>query len=137
MDCTVSDCSEADVTPVITTVFTATTTTLDGCQASADVEILVIVPTGGYSIGVPNTFSPNGDNNNHILYVDGYGITTMIFRIYNRYGQLVFETNDQSIGWNGTFNQEELNPATFAWTLEYVLVSGESGKKNGNVTLLK
>lgn len=137
LDCTVSDCSEADVTPVITTVFTATTTTLDGCQASADVEILVIVPTGGYSIGVPNTFSPNGDNNNDILYVDGYGITTMIFRIYNRYGQLVFETNDQSIGWNGTFNQEELNPATFAWTLEYVLVSGESGKKNGNVTLLK
>lgn len=137
LDCTVSDCSEAEVTPVITTLFTATTTTNEGCEASANVQILVIVPAGGYSLGVPNSFSPNDDGNNDILYVDGLGITTMVFRVYNRYGQMVFESTDQSIGWNGTFNQEPLNPATFAWTLEYSLVSGESGKKNGNVTLLK
>lgn len=137
LDCTISDCSEVEVTPVITTLFTATTTTDEGCEASANVQILVIVPTGGYSIGVPNSFSPNDDGNNDILYVDGLGITNMDFRVYNRYGQMVFESTDQSIGWNGTFNQEPLNPATFAWTLEYSLVSGESGKKNGNVTLLK
>lgn len=137
LDCTVSDCSEAEVTPIITTLFTATTTTSEGCEASANVQILVIVPTGGYSLGVPNSFSPNDDGNNDILYVDGLGITNMVFRVYNRYGQMVFESTDQSIGWNGTFNQEPLNPATFAWTLEYSLVSGESGKQNGNVTLLK
>jgi gliding motility-associated-like protein len=137
LDCTISDCSEAEVTPVITTLFTATTTTSEGCEASENVQILVIVPTGGYSLGVPNSFSPNEDGNNDILYVDGLGITSMVFRVYNRYGQMVFETTDQSIGWNGTFNQEPLNPATFAWILEYSLVSGESGKKNGNVTLLK
>lgn len=137
LDCTLSDCTEADVTPVITTMFTATITTSEGCEASESVQILVIVPSGGYSIGVPNSFSPNDDGKNDILFVDGFGITSMVFRIYNRYGQMVFESTDQNIGWDGTFNQELLNPATFAYTLEYSLVSGESGKKNGNITLLK
>jgi gliding motility-associated-like protein len=137
LDCTLSDCSEAEVNPVITTLFTATTTTDEGCEASANVQILVIVPAGGYSLGVPNSFSPNDDGINDVLFVDGLGVTSMVFRVYNRYGQMVFESSDQSIGWNGTFNQEPLNPATFAWTLEYTLVSGELGKQNGNVTLLK
>jgi len=137
LDCIISDCSQADVWPSITTDFTATTTTTEGCEASATVEILVILPTGGYAIGVPNSFSPNEDGINDQLFVDGIGISDMTFRVYNRYGQLVFETEDQNIGWNGTLNQEPLNPATFAWTLEYTTVDGKSGKMNGNVTLLK
>ena len=137
LDCTISDCSEAEVFPVITTTYTATATTNEGCTASDFVIISVNIPEGGYAIGVPNSFSPNGDGKNDQLFVDGLGMTSMVFRVYNRYGQLVFESTDQNIGWNGTFNQEELNPATFAWTLEFNLVSGTAGKMNGNVTLLK
>ena len=69
--------------------------------------------------------------------VNGLGITNMVFRIYNRYGQLIYESDDQDIGWDGKINGEPLNPATFAWTLEYMLVNGLGGKMNGNVTLLK
>lgn len=137
LDCTVSDCSQANVYPVITTTFTATTTTLEGCTASDNVFIVVNVPTGGYAIGVPNSFSPNDDAINDVLLVDGLGITSMMFRIYNRYGQLVYESDDQDLGWDGKINGEPLNPATFAWTLEYMLVNGLGGKMNGNVTLLK
>jgi gliding motility-associated-like protein len=101
------------------------------------VLVAVSVPIGGYAIGVPNSFSPNDDSKNDVLFVNGLGITTMVFKVYNRYGQLVFESDDQNIGWDGKVNGEPLNPATFAWTLEYVLVNGQGGKMNGNVTLLK
>jgi gliding motility-associated-like protein len=137
LDCTISDCSQATVNPTITTTFTATTTTTEGCTATDNVLIAVTVPIGGYAIGVPNSFSPNEDSKNDVLLVNGLGITTMFFKVYNRYGQLVFESDDQSIGWDGKVNGEPLNPATFAWTLEYVLVNGQGGKMNGNVTLLK
>ncbi|MES2799280.1 MAG: PKD domain-containing protein [Bacteroidota bacterium] len=137
LDCTVSDCSEAIVTPVITTDFIATATSLDGCQNSDTVTITIDLPAGGYAIGVPNAFSPNDDNQNDILLVDGVGITAFHLRVFNRYGQMVFESEDQSIGWDGNFNQKPLNPAVFAYTLEYTLIDGQSGVKNGNVTLLK
>jgi gliding motility-associated-like protein len=137
LTCSPSDCSQAIVSPAINTIFTATVTTSQGCTASDNVIIGVNVPSTGYALGVPNSFSPNGDNNNDILYVNGLGISTMVFRVFNRYGQLVFESDDQSIGWNGNFNGEPLNSATFAWTLECVMVDGASVKLNGNVTLLK
>lgn len=137
LECNPSDCSQAIVSPVTNSIFTATVTTSQGCSASDNVVIGVNVPSTGYALGVPNSFSPNGDNNNDILYVNGLGISTLIFRVFNRYGQLVFESDDQSIGWNGNFNGEPLNPATFAWTLECVMVDGEQVKLNGNVTLLK
>ena len=137
LDCITSDCSQAEVSPAINTIFIATVTTSQGCSASDNVVIGVNVPASGYAIGVPNSFSPNGDGNNDVLYVDGLGISTMTFRVFNRYGQLVFESDDQNIGWNGTFNGEPLNPATFAWTLECILVSGSPFKLNGNVTLFK
>jgi gliding motility-associated-like protein len=137
LTCSPSDCSQAIVSPAINTIFTATVTTSQGCSASDNVIIGVNVPSTGYALGVPNSFSPNGDNNNDILYVNGLGISTMVFRVFNRYGQLVFESDDQSIGWNGNFNGEPLNSATFAWTLECVMVDGASVKLNGNVTLLK
>ncbi|HLP20301.1 MAG TPA: PKD domain-containing protein, partial [Chitinophagales bacterium] len=54
-------------------------------------------------VGVPNAFSPNGDGINDEVRVEGRGIVGLTFRIYNRWGEKVFETNDQSIGWNGIF----------------------------------
>ena len=137
LDCNPSDCSQAIVSPAINTIFTATVTTSQGCTASDNVIIGVNVPSTGYALGVPNSFSPNGDGTNDILYVNGLGISSLVFRVFNRYGQLVFESDDQSIGWNGNFNGEPLNPATFAWTLECIMVDGVAVKLNGNVTLLK
>ena len=137
LECTVSDCSQALVSPTINTTFEATVTSEEGCTASDIAVIGVNVPVTGYAIGVPNSFSPNGDNKNDMLMVDGLGISSLIFRIYNRYGQLVFESLDQSLGWDGKVNGEPLNPATFAWTLECIMVTGVKVELNGNVTLIK
>jgi gliding motility-associated-like protein len=134
LDCIISDCSGAEAMPVITTVFTATTTTTEGCQATANVIVSVDYQA---FIGVPSMFSPNDDGENDVLYVKGLGITNMIFRVYNRYGQLVFESLDQKVGWDGKVNGQIENSATFVYTLEYLLVNGQGGNMNGNVTLVK
>jgi gliding motility-associated-like protein len=134
LDCIVFDCTTAEAMPVTTTVFTATTTTSEGCQASADVIVTLDFQA---FIGVPNMFSPNDDGENDVLFVKGLGIKTMTFRVYNRYGQMVFESLEQKDGWDGKVNGQLENSATFVYTLEYLLVNGETGNMNGNLTLVK
>lgn len=99
------------------------------CQnVSADVFPLADVPTG---------FSPNGDGQNEILYVRGYGIETLDFRVYNRWGELVFETSEQAIGWDGTYNNAEQPAEAYAYVLNVIFVDGVTFNKTGNVTLLR
>lgn len=89
------------------------------------------------TVGVPTAFSPNGDGENDVLSVLGQGIAAMTFKIYNRYGQLVFESDVQEEGWNGTQNGKELNPGTFVYTLEVLFAEGGLEVYTGNVTLVR
>jgi gliding motility-associated-like protein len=89
------------------------------------------------AIGVPNSFSPNGDGRNDVLRVLGQGITRMEFKIFNRYGQLVFETTNQSEGWDGTFNDKELNAGVFVYTLEVTFAEGNREVYTGDITLVR
>jgi gliding motility-associated-like protein len=129
-----NDCPEVEAQPVLTTVYTVTVTDFNGCSGSAQVTVNVEVED---ITDVPSAFSPNNDGVNDILRVLGDGIESMNFRVFNRYGQLVFETTDQNEGWDGTFNGNRLNQGVFAYTLEYTLVNGVSGEKEGSVTLIK
>lgn len=130
-----SDCPEVIATPYITTNYTVTVTDINGCSGS-DI-VIVMVDNDEDIIGVPSAFSPNNDGFNDLVRVLGVGIEEMHFKIYNRYGQLVFETTDQNEGWDGVFNGQKLNQGVFAYTLEYILVNGVEGKKEGSITLIK
>lgn len=88
-------------------------------------------------IFVPNTFSPNGDSKNDILFVRGNQITELYFAVYNSYGQMVFETTDLTKGWDGIFKDKKADPSVFAWHLRAKCFSGEELKKKGNVTLIR
>jgi gliding motility-associated-like protein len=61
----------------------------------------------------------------------------MEFRIYNRYGQMVFETTEQSLGWDGTQNGRDLNPGTFVWVLDVRFAEGNQERFTGDVTLVR
>ena len=89
------------------------------------------------AVGVPNSFSPNGDGVNDELRVLGQGISRMQFQIFNRYGQLVFETENQAEGWDGTMNDKELNSGTFVYTLEVTFSEGIRETYTGNITLVR
>ncbi len=95
---------------------------------SADVLPLADVPTG---------FSPNGDGSNDVLYVRGYSIQTLDFRIFNRWGEQVFETQSQSIGWDGTYKGKPQEMDAYAFILKVSFYDGTTLNKKGNVTLLR
>lgn len=86
---------------------------------------------------VPNAFTPNGDGENDILYVRGSGIELLNFRIYNRWGELVFETDDQETGWDGSYKDKEQPVEAYAYVLNVTFIDGTTFSKKGNVSLLR
>jgi gliding motility-associated-like protein len=93
-------------------------------------------PPGGEEVGIPTAFSPNDDGINDILFVLG-SVNDLEFTIYNRWGQLVFKTNERSKGWDGTFNGQKLNPGVFAYQLSGKLPNGDLITRKGNITLVR
>ena len=77
------------------------------------------------------------DGFNDVLYVKGYAIASMSFVIYNRYGEVVFATTEQNIGWDGKFKNRDENPGVFTWVLDYEFSNGKSGTQKGNTTLMR
>ncbi len=86
---------------------------------------------------VPNAFSPNGDGINDVIYVHGNTILEMHFVIYDRWGVKVFESNEPSFGWDGTYKNKKLTPAVFDYYAEITCYNKEKFFKKGNITLLK
>jgi gliding motility-associated-like protein len=78
-------------------------------------------------INVPNAFTPNGDGKNDYLYpLNAFMATDLEFRVYNRYGQLVFMTRDWTHKWDGTISGKLQPTGTYVWTLRYT--DGPTGK---------
>ena len=92
----------------------------------------------GSDVYLPTAFSPNGDGANDLfkpLFVNIYRLH--YFRIFDRWGKLLFETSDMNKAWDGTMNGQPLPLDTYAWI---ILGNGENGKeviKKGNVTLIR
>lgn len=131
------NCTDCPVTfggPEFDTTYTVTVTDTNGCTATDMVDVCVNFLEG---VGVPTAFSPNADGNNDVLYVKGTGITQMNFKVYNKYGEKVFETQEQNIGWDGTYLGMDQNPGVFVWVLEYSFINGNGGIQKGNTTLIR
>ncbi len=95
---------------------------------SADVLPLADIPTG---------FSPNGDGVNDVLYVRGAAIESVDLKIFNRWGELVFQTTDMAIGWDGSYKGKQQEMEAYAFVLNVIFIDGSTLHKKGNVTLLR
>lgn len=85
-----------------------------GCAEVKSTYKVIIEPKT--TVDVPTAFTPNGDGRNDIIYVDGWGIKSLqYFRIYNRWGELLFETNDIKTGWDGFYNGLAQNMETYVY----------------------
>ncbi len=103
-------------TSTSTTNITYTVVVADnlGCFKTLNTYTIFVEPKS--SVDVPTAFTPNGDGTNDIIYVDGWGIKKLnYFRIFNRWGQLLFESNDVKVGWNGYFNGVPQNMETYVY----------------------
>jgi gliding motility-associated-like protein len=107
-----------------------------GCFDTAVQKI--VVPNSCY-IAVPNAFTPNNDGLNDYLYpLNAYKATDLLFRVYNRVGQMIFETRDWTRRWDGRFKGQGADPGTYVWILIYTNI--DTGKKvqlKGTTILLK
>jgi len=123
--------------PPVTTEFTVV---LTKGVCSQTIKVLVeVVPKGceeGSSF-VPNTFSPNGDGINDVLYVRGIKMESIYFAVYNRWGEKVFETNDKNKGWDGNYKGRPADNGVFGWYLKVKCYDGQEHFKKGNVTLIR
>lgn len=88
-------------------------------------------------LDVPNAFTPGRGNRTSIVKVLGFGVEKMTWRIYNRWGQKVFETTDRRGGWDGYF-QGKLQPMdVYSYTLDVVFTDGRPLRKTGDITLIR
>ena len=129
------------VRPNQTTEYTVNVSNAGGCKSRDKVTIFVVCNNG--NVFIPNTFSPNGDGMNDQFYIRGNGLFTIkTFRIFNRWGQVVFEksnvkANEPMDGWDGTFNGQKLSPDVFVYTVDVICDNNTTLKFQGNVTLIK
>ncbi len=130
------NCPCAVVTPSATTQYTLTLTDASGCVSSDTISVIVdIICT---NIFVANAFTPNGDGLNDVLHVKtNCPLTNMSFKIFDRWGELVFQSTDESVGWDGTYKGKPMDMAVFMYTVNGFLSNGKEAKKKGNVTLLR
>lgn len=129
-----STCSDPVASPTQTTIYYLTVTQ-NGCTGVDTVIVYVDIVCG--DLFVPQAFSPNGDGHNDVLYVYGACLTDLDFAIYDRWGERVFETTDQSIGWDGTYKNKLLDAAVFVYYLKGTTQNGEKLDIHGNITLVK
>ena len=112
-----------------------TVTTDKGCTATDVVKISAFKNFGAL---VPTAFTPNGDGLNDILLPRYNGIKQLNrFAIYNRLGQLVFQTSDMKKGWDGTYKNAMANTETFVWIASAVGFDGKIYQSKGTVTLIR
>jgi gliding motility-associated-like protein len=114
--------------------YTVDVTSELGCTGSGQVNLSI---KRQESIVMPTAFSPNGDGRNEVLVPLVNDIETIrYFRIYNRWGQLVFFTDQLNTGWDGYFKGNTAISGTYVWEIEGVSTKGRVISKKGSVMLL-
>ena len=87
---------------------------------------------------VPNAFTPNGDGNNDIFKPIPIGMKSVdIFRVYNRWGQMLYSGTGNGAGWNGKFVGRPQEAATYIWYAEGVDYLNNKLKRKGSVILIR
>ncbi|MBN1116461.1 MAG: PKD domain-containing protein [Bacteroidales bacterium] len=128
-----TDCPNPIVSPTknITYILTAT----DNCGDQT--EAFVIEVNADYYLELPNAFSPNGDEENDVFRCDYKNIYEADFRIFNRWGNLVFSTTNLDEGWDGKVNGVVQNIDTYTYYVRAKTIHGFELEKKGTFLLLK
>jgi len=135
------DIPDPIASPLKTTEYTIVVYTDHNCQDSDKVTVKVLCDKS--QLYIPNTFTPNGDGQNDIFYPRGTGLDKIkTFRIYSRWGELVYEKtsitiNDKAEGWDGTYNGNVLPPDVFVYMIEAQCEDGQTILFKGDITLVR
>ena len=133
-------CPTITVRPFFDATYSVLVTDEFGCE---DMDSLQIKVDKNRNVFIPNVFSPNSDGFNDVFYLYSKGIIDIkYFRIFDRWGNLVFEkeagkTNDPTFSWDGKFKGKTLNPSVFVYVAELEFLDGLSFVYKGDVQLIR
>jgi gliding motility-associated-like protein len=139
LNCT--DCPQPVTNTKFNRLFTVSVVDSNGCRNKTSVQVIVVCPNA--NVFIPNTFSPNGDGSNDVLYVRGKGLERVkTLRIFNRWGEVVFEqnnfpVNDASYGWNGKYKGAIPHPDVYVYQVEVFCENSDIIRFEGNVALIQ
>jgi gliding motility-associated-like protein len=126
--------------PQITTTYTVAVSDpkLSSCRVgdTVTIQVIEIICREPY-IYVPNAFTPNEDGKNELIYVRSKNVRDLYFTIYNRWGEKVFETKDQNIGWDGTYKGMKVDPGVFDYYVEGHCIDDQQFFMKGNITVIR
>ncbi|GIV33895.1 MAG: hypothetical protein KatS3mg031_1430 [Chitinophagales bacterium] len=122
--------------PFNTITYMLTTISAYGCTATDSVRIAVQVIN---LLLIPTAFSPNGDGVNDVYkIIKTLNVEKLLdFKIFNRWGEIVFATQDISAGWDGTYKGREQEMGVYAFYIKALTRDGDIILKNGNITLVR
>ena len=132
------NCLTRLVAPIITTAYSISVTSSDGCADSDTTTVFVSTDRNFY---IPNIFSPNGDGINDVItvYTSDDVETVLAFSIFDRWGNLVFAKTDSDpvMEWDGTFNGKPLNPGVFTYKALVRYSDNQIESRYGDITLIR
>lgn len=105
-----------------------------GC---VDTLVKVIRVAPEFNLYLPTAFSPDGDGLNEVFGVEGTGIVKFHLRIFDRWGKVIFETEDPAQGWDGTIDGKKPVPGVYPYMFRFLGPSGQTADRYGNVTLVR
>jgi gliding motility-associated-like protein len=127
-------CADPAASPNNTTQYKITVTDPAGCTVSDSLIVTVV----GNELLVPTGFSPNGDGVNDLFRVLNKNLGKFTLQVFNRWGELVYETTDPTVGWDGNYKNEKAEIGVYTWQCTYTLMNDPITKfGKGNVTLVR
>ena len=139
-----NDGSEAVLAPASTITYAITATSTEGCVSNGS-DTLRVVVRPSTDIFIPSLFSPNGDGKNDRFVVRGTGIRNIDFRVFDRSGNLIYQTTSvdeaMNTGWDGTKNGVNQPIGMYTWSINGAFVDGRrisfQGASAGKINLLR
>jgi len=126
--------SDPAAMPAFNTKYKVIGTTEWGCVGEDSISVYFDIHS---LLAVPNAFTPGGSVNNTLTLIKRGEATLNYFRIFDRWGNMVFETKNISEGWDGTFHGKPQPLGVYVYEIEAVSNTGSLFKRHGNITLIR
>ena len=136
-----NNCAEPVATIKNDITYIVKITNIFGCSATDSISFKTFCESA--QVYIPNAFTPDGDGSNDILMVRAKGISAVKhFRVFNRWGEVVFERNnfqpnDPGFAWDGRIRGVAGGPGVYVYTAEVICDNGKTYTYKGNVSLIK
>jgi gliding motility-associated-like protein len=132
LSCT--NCLDPVANPNTTTQYRITVTDASGCTVLDSLIVTVV----GSDLLLPTGFSPNGDGVNDFFRILNKNIGKFTLQVYDRWGNLVYENTDPTVGWDGTYKNQKADMGVYVWECTYSIEGDPTTKfAKGNVTLIR